>query len=132
MKEFRKLHQFNAFSCDTPKQVALAKYLPNQSAYLNLGNFLQQKRDYFRTLMQATPFECIPSHGSYFECYSYAQFSNETDMELAVRLTKEYGITTIPLSAFYKNGTDNKVLRFCFAKKESTLELAAEKLSKIK
>ena len=132
MKEFRKLHQFNAFSCNTPKQVALAKYLPNQSAYLNLGNFLQQKRDYFRTLMQATPFECIPSHGSYFECYSYAQFSNETDMELAVRLTKEYGITTIPLSAFYKNGTDNKVLRFCFAKKESTLELAAEKLSKIK
>ncbi len=132
MKEFRKLHQFNAFSCDTPKQVALAKYLPNQSAYLNLGNFLQQKRDYFRTLMQATPFECIPSHGSYFECYSYALFSNETDMELAVRLTKEYGITTIPLSAFYKNGTDNKVLRFCFAKKESTLELAAEKLSKIK
>ena len=132
MKEFRKLHQFNAFSCDTPKQVALANYLPNQSAYLNLGNFLQQKRDYFRTLMQATPFECIPSHGSYFECYSYAQFSNETDMELAVRLTKEYGITTVPLSAFYKNGTDNKVLRFCFAKKESTLELAAEKLSKIK
>jgi methionine aminotransferase len=132
MQEFRKMHQFNAFSCDTPKQVALANYLPNQSAYLNLGNFLQQKRDYFRTLMQATPFECIPSHGSYFECYSYAQFSNETDMELAVRLTKEYGITTIPLSAFYKNGTDNKVLRFCFAKKESTLELAAQKLSKIK
>lgn len=131
MKEFRKLHQFNAFSCDTPKQVALANYLPNQSAYLNLGNFLQQKRDYFRTLMQATPFECIPSHGSYFECYSYAQFSNETDMELAVRLTKEYGITTVPLSAFYKNGTDNKVLRFCFAKKESTLELAAQKLAKL-
>ena len=131
MKEFRKLHQFNAFSCDTPKQVALANYLPNQSAYLNLGNFLQQKRDYFRTLMQATPFECIPSHGSYFECYSYAQFSNETDMELAVRLTKEYGITTVPLSAFYKNGTDNKVLRFCFAKKESTLERAAEKLAKL-
>jgi methionine aminotransferase len=131
MKEFRKLHQFNAFSCDTPKQVALANYLPIQSAYLNLGNFLQQKRDYFRTLMQATPFECIPSHGSYFECYSYAQFSNETDMELAVRLTKEYGITTVPLSAFYKNGTDNKVLRFCFAKKESTLELASQKLAKL-
>jgi len=131
MKAFRKLHQFNAFSCDTPKQVALANYLPNQSAYLNLGSILQQKRDYFRTLMQATPFQCIPSHGSYFECYSYAQFSTETDTELAIRLTKEYGITTIPLSAFYKNGIDNKVLRFCFAKKESTLALASEKLAKL-
>ena len=78
--------------------------------------------------MKATPFKCIPSHGSYFECYSYADFSDESDMELAVRLTKDYGIATIPLSAFYKNGEDNKVLRFCFAKKETTLESAVEKL----
>ncbi|WP_163923530.1 aminotransferase class I/II-fold pyridoxal phosphate-dependent enzyme, partial [Raoultella planticola] len=69
MREFRKVHQFNCFSCDTPKQVALAEYLLQENAYLALGNFMQQKRDYFRRLMEATPFECIPSHGSYFECY---------------------------------------------------------------
>lgn len=129
MKEFRKVHQFNCFSCDTPKQVGIAAYIENEEAYLSLGSFLQKKRDFFRELMQTTPFQCIPSHGSYFECYSYAGFSNESDKELAIRLTKEYGIATIPVSAFYKNGEDNKVLRFCFAKKEETLVKAVEKLS---
>ena len=124
MKEFRKVHQFNCFSCDTPKQVALAEYISNEAAYLNLGKFMQQKRDHFRELMKATPFKCIPSHGSYFECYSYGHFSNEPDKDLAIRLTKEYGIATIPVSAFYKNAKDDKVLRFCFAKKEETLEKA--------
>ncbi len=128
MKEFRKVHQFNCFSCDTPKQVAIAEYMQNELAYLSLGSFLQQKRDFFRSLMKATPFTCIPSHGSYFECYSYAHFSNESDKDLAIRLTKEYGIATIPVSAFYKHGEDNKVLRFCFAKKEDTLEKAVAKL----
>jgi methionine aminotransferase len=128
MREFRKVHQFNCFSCDTPKQVALAEYLLQENAYLALGNFMQQKRDYFRRLMEATPFECIPSHGSYFECYSYGHFSNETDRDLAIRLTREYGIATIPVSAFYNNGKDDKVLRFCFAKQEGTLEKAVEKL----
>lgn len=129
MKEFRKVHQFNCFSCDTPKQVAIAEYISNKEAYLGLPAFLQQKRDYFRELMKATPFQCIPSHGSYFECYSYGHFSQETDKDLAIRLTKEYGIATIPMSAFYKHGEDNKVLRFCFAKKEETLKKAVEKLS---
>ncbi len=132
MKEFRKVHQFNCFSCDTPKQVAIAEYLQNEEAYLGLPRFLQQKRDFFRELMKATPFKCIPSHGSYFECYSYAQFSKEADKELAIRLTKEYGIATIPMSAFYKHGEDNKVLRFCFAKKEETLEKAVAKLVNMK
>ena len=131
MKEFRKVHQFNCFSCDTPKQVALAEYLQNEEAYKTLGSFIQQKRDYFRTLMQATPFKCIPSHGSYFECYSY-DFTDEADKDLAIRLTKEYGVASIPVSVFYKNGEDNKVLRFCFAKKEETLLEAAERLQKIK
>ena len=131
MKEFRKVHQFNCFTCDTPKQIALATYLSNQEAYLSLGSFMQQKRDFFRTLMKNTPFTCIPSHGSYFECYSYAGFSNETDKDLAIRLTKEYGIATIPVSAFYQNGEDNKVLRFCFAKKEATLEKAVLQLQKL-
>ncbi len=128
MKEFRKVHQFNCFCCDTPKQVGIAEYIQNEEAYLSLGGFLQKKRDFFRELMKATPFKCIPSHGSYFECYSYGHFSNEVDKDLAIRLTKEYGIATIPVSAFYKNGDDNKVLRFCFAKKEETLEKAVAKL----
>ena len=128
MKEFRKVYQFNAFCCDTPKQVGIATFIEDKNAYLSLCSFMQKKRDYFRELMKSTPFTCIPSHGSYFECYSYANFSNETDMDLAVRLTKDYGITVVPVSAFYKNGEDNKVLRFCFAKKETTLERAVEKL----
>lgn len=131
MKEFRKVHQFNCFSCDTPKQVALAEYLQNEEAYKTLGSFIQQKRDYFRTLMQATPFKCIPSHGSYFECYSY-DFTDEADKDLAIRLTKEYGVASIPVSVFYKHGEDHHVLRFCFAKKEETLLEAAERLQKVK
>lgn len=132
MKEFRKVHQFNCFCCDTPKQVAIAEYIRNEDAYLTLGSFMQQKRDFFRELMKATPFKCIPSHGSYFECYSYGHFSDEADKDFAIRLTKEYGIATIPVSAFYKNGEDNKVLRFCFAKKEETLEKAVQKLITLK
>jgi len=132
MKEYRKVHQFNCFSCDTPKQVALAEYIKNEEAYLSLGSFIQQKRDFFRELMKATAFQCIPSHGSYFECYSYGHFTDESDKALAIRLTKEYGIASIPVSAFYKNATDNKVLRFCFAKKEETLQKAVAKLIHLK
>jgi methionine aminotransferase len=128
--EFRKVHQFNSFSCNSPAQVALATYLQNENAYLNLGKEIQLKRDYFRQLMHATPFKLIPSCGSYFECYSYDHISNESDFDLAVRLTKDYGIATIPVSSFYNNKTDNKVLRFCFAKKEETLEKAVERLEK--
>jgi methionine aminotransferase len=131
MKEFRKVHQFNCFSCDTPKQVAIAEYLNNEDAYRSLPAFMQQKRDFFRGLMKDTPFKCIPSYGSYFECYSYAHFSDEADKDLAIRLTKEYGIATIPVSAFYKNGDDNKVLRFCFAKKEETLRNAISGLKNL-
>ncbi len=127
-KEFRKVHQYNAFSCHTPVQVALSQFLLEEDAYLNLGKELQQKRDYFRALMAPTPFKFIPSYGSYFEMYSYAGVSEETEKELAVRLVKENGVATIPASAFYTNGTDNKVLRFCFAKKANTLEEAAARL----
>jgi methionine aminotransferase len=132
MKEFRKVHQFNCFSCDTPKQVALAEYINNEEAYLSLAPLLQYKRDYFRELMKDTPFKCIPSHGSYFECYSYEGFSKESDKDFAIRLTKEYGVATIPVSSFYKNGKDDKVLRFCFAKKEETLYKAVEQLIRLK
>jgi methionine aminotransferase len=131
MKEFRKVHQFNCFCCNTPQQVALTTYIQNADAYLQLGTQIQAKRDYFRILMRDTPFTCIPSHGSYFECYSYANFSQVSDKELATTLTKEFGVATIPVSAFYQNGQDNKVLRFCFAKKESTLEKAVEGLKRL-
>lgn len=128
MKEFRKVHQFNCFTCDTPKQVALAEYLTHADAYLSLGKFIQQKRDYFRQLMKDTAFECIPSHGSYFECYRYQNISNMADKDFAIHLTKNFGVATIPVSSFYKHGEDNSVIRFCFAKKEATLEMAVEKL----
>jgi methionine aminotransferase len=132
MAEFRKVHQFNSFSCDTPKQIALAEYIQNENVYLSLGAFLQKKRDYFRTLMEVTPFKLIPSHGSYFECYSYDGLTDEADMDLAIRLTKDYGVATVPVSAFYKDATDNKVLRFCFAKQEATLQKAVEGLVRFK
>ncbi|WP_201767556.1 methionine aminotransferase [Sediminibacterium sp. C3] len=131
MKEFRKVHQFNCFTCPTPPQVALAEYIKNEDAYLSLGSSMQLKRDYFRVLMRDTPFTCIPSHGSYFECYSYASFSQLSDKELAIKLTKEFGVATIPVSAFYQHGQDNKVLRFCFAKSEATLEKAVQGLKRL-
>lgn len=128
MKEFRKVHQFNCFCCDTPKQVALTTFLKQKENYLQLGNFLQKKRDYFQGLMSQTKFQPLPSYGSYFQVYSYKSFSEEPEKDMAVRLTKERGVATIPVSAFYTSETNNQVLRFCFAKKESTLELAAERL----
>ncbi|MFT3932143.1 MAG: methionine aminotransferase [Chitinophagaceae bacterium] len=131
MKEFRKVHQFNCFSCHTPSQVALATFLKNKDAYLSLGDFLQQKRDYFQQLMQSTRFTPMPSYGSYFQCYQYSRISNESDKDLCMRITKEHGIATIPVSAFYKAGTDNHVIRFCFAKKKETIDKAVERLQHI-
>lgn len=131
MNEFRKVHQFNCFSCNSPMQFALADFLSNKESYLSLGDFLQNKRDYFKNLMQQTRFKPLPSHGSYFQLYSYEGMSNETENELAIRLTKECGVATIPVSAFYKNEKDDKVLRFCFAKKESTLDEAVNRLLKM-
>jgi len=131
MKEYRKVHQFNAFSCDTPKQLGIAKHMLDKEAYLILGNFYQAKRDYLRKLLASTPLKYIPSSGSYFESYSYAAISNEPDKSFAEKLVKEYGVAVIPMSAFYHNGTDNKVIRLCFAKKEATLEAAAACLQKL-
>jgi methionine transaminase len=131
MHEFRKVHQFNCFTCNSPVQVALAEYILQQDKYVELGSFLQQKRDYFATLMTQTKFTPIPSFGSYFQLYSYAAITDETEMDFAIRLTKKFGVATIPTSAFYKNKTDNKVLRFCFSKNEDTLNAAAERLYKL-
>jgi methionine aminotransferase len=132
MKEFRKIHQFNCFSCNTPLQVALSKYLALKDSYSSLGELLQQKRDYFQLLMKQTGFTPLPSYGSYFQLYEYNQISDEADSDFAIRITKQYGVACIPVSAFYKSGKDNKVVRFCFAKKKETLEQAVEKLSSIR
>lgn len=131
MKEYRKIHQFNAFTCFTPAQVALAAYVKNKEAWLSLPSFYQTKRDYFLQLMQNTKFNMLNCYGSYFAGASYINISDENEMDFAVRLTKEFGVAGIPLSSFYKNGTDNKVIRFCFGKKNETLESAVEKLMKI-
>lgn len=130
MKEFRKIHQFNAFCCFTPTQVALAEFLKNRDAYIGLSDLMQAKRDLFIDLMKATRFELLTSHGSYFIGAKYDRISDEGDRDFAVRLTKEAGVTTIPVSAFYSNGKDDKVLRFCFSKKQETLEQAVERLVK--
>lgn len=131
MKEFRKVHQFNCFCCHTPSQVALASFIRQREAYQELGPFMQQKRDYFIDLMKQTRFELLNSSGSYFITARYNNISDEGDKEFAIRLTKEKGVATIPVSAFYKDGTDNKVIRFCFAKKEGTIKAAVERLATI-
>ena len=131
MQPFRKVHQFNCFSCDTPKQVALAQYLQNREAYLQLGAFMQQKRDYLQSLMQQTRFEPLPSKGSFFQCYSYKNISDEGEAQFAQRLVKEHGVAVIPVSAFYQDSVNNNVVRFCFLKKEATLEAAVERLVRL-
>lgn len=129
--EFRKVHQFNCFSCHTPSQVALATFLRNKDSYLSLASFLQKKRDLFLQLMKDTRFTMLDSKGSYFICAQYHRISDEADKDFAIRITKEFGVAVIPVSAFYQDGTDNKVVRFCFCKKDETLELAAERLARI-
>lgn len=132
MQEFRKVHQYNSFSCHAPSQFALAEYLKNAAAYVHLGSFVQKKRDYFQQLMSSTPFKALQSKGSYFQCYSFAGLTAESDKEFAIRLTKEIGVTSIPVSAFYENEKDDKVIRFCFCKNEETLEKAVERLVKFR
>jgi methionine aminotransferase len=131
MAEFRKVHQFVVFSGNTPIQHALAEYLKNKKNYTGLGKFYQEKRDYFTKLIKNSNFKFEPASGTYFQLLRYNGMSKEKDTDFAIRLTKEFGIASIPISVFYHNAVDNKVLRFCFAKKEETLEKAAEILNKI-
>jgi methionine aminotransferase len=128
MKEFSKVHQYNSFSSNTPLQYALAAFLKNKNEYLKLGQFFQNKKDHFQKLMAETKFKPLASYGSYFQLYSYGDISSETELNFAKKLTLEAGVASIPVSAFYQNGKDNKVLRFCLAKKESTLNEAVERL----
>ena len=130
-KEFRKIHQFNVFSVNTPMQYGIVNYLSNPDTYTGLASFFQEKRDYFRTLLAETKFKLLPCHGSYFQCVSYAHLSEESDVDMAMRLVKEFGVASIPVSAFYTQNTDHRVLRFCFAKQHETLEKAVERLMKL-
>ena len=131
MKEYRKVHQFNAFGCDTPKQIAIAEYMTNKEAYLSIGAMYQEKRDYLRGLLDNTKFVRLPSSGSYFESYRYDTISDEPDTVFAERLVKDYGIAVVPMSAFYQKSTDHKVIRLCFAKVKETLDTAAACLQKV-
>jgi len=131
MLEFRKVHQFNVFSVNTPMQVGIANYLKHENIYDELSSFFQQKRDLFRSLLSQTKFKLLPCKGSYFQCVSYVNFSEEKDVDIAKRLVVEHGVASIPLSAFYTKNTDEKILRFCFAKEQNTLEKAVERLMKV-
>jgi methionine aminotransferase len=131
MAEFRKVHQFNVFTVHTPSQLALAEYMQDASRHLRLAGFYQEKRDFFRHLLAATPFKLLPCRGTYFQLASYAGISDLPDRAFAEWMTREVGVAVIPVSVFYANGRDDRVVRFCFAKQEKTLQAAAERLQKV-
>ncbi len=128
MKEFRKIHQFNVFAVNTPIQYAMSEYLDKKERYIELGTFYQQKRDKFNRLLTEIGFEISPAKGSYFQTIDFSKYTKEKDVELAERLIKEYGIASVPMSAFYHDNNKSQILRFCFAKSDETLAEAAEKL----
>jgi len=129
--EFRKIHQFLTFSTSTPAQFALSEYIKNIDRIKQLGKFYQKKRDLFLDLISGTGFKPLGCSGTYFQLLDYSDITNENDFDFAVRLTKEFKIASIPVSVFYDNKTDNKVLRFCFAKEDETLRKAAELLKSV-
>ena len=131
MKEFRKIHQFEVFSVNSFVQYAISDFLKNDRNYLEIRDFFQVKKDFFAGLMKETRFDLLTCNGSYFQSVQYSKISNEKDTDLAIRLIKEFGVAGIPVSAFYSKGTDDHVLRFCFAKKKETLEKAVENLVKV-
>ncbi|MDO9114371.1 MAG: pyridoxal phosphate-dependent aminotransferase [Polaromonas sp.] len=129
--EFRKVHQFNVFTVNTPMQYGLASYMADARPYLDLPAFYQRKRDLFRAGLAKTRFKLLPSEGSYFQCVDISQVSDLGEADFCKWLTTEIGVAAIPLSAFYGNGFDQRVVRFCFAKKDETLNSALERLAKL-
>jgi methionine aminotransferase len=129
--EFRKVHQFNVFTVNTPMQFGLARYMADPQPYLQLPAFYQRKRDLFREGLARTRFELLPSEGTYFQCVDISQVSDLEEGEFCKWLTAEIGVAAIPLSAFYGGGFDQRVVRFCFAKKDETLRAALERLAKL-
>ncbi|MEX1240012.1 MAG: methionine aminotransferase [Cyclobacteriaceae bacterium] len=130
-REVRKTHQFIVYSVNTPIQYALSEYLKDSDNYAKLGKFYQQKRDFFLGQMTSSSFKPLKTEGSYFQVFSYKHLSDKPDIEMAEEMTKKHKVACIPVSVFYKDRTDNRLLRFCFAKKQETLEKAAAILKKV-
>ncbi|MPW19975.1 aminotransferase class I/II-fold pyridoxal phosphate-dependent enzyme [Paraburkholderia sp. CNPSo 3157] len=131
MAEFRKVHQFNVFTVNTPMQLGLAHYMQDPAPYLNLPAFYQKKRDFFRAGLENTRFKLLPCTGTYFQCVDYSAISDTSEAEFAQWLTSEIGVAAIPVSAFYREPHESGVVRFCFAKKEATLATALERLARL-
>ena len=131
MAEFRKVHQFNVFTVNTPVQHGLARHMADATPYLELPAFYQRKRDLFRAGLAATQFKLLPSEGSYFQCVDISGVSDLSEADFCLWLTKEIGVAAIPLSAFYGDGFDQRVVRFCFAKKDETLHAALARLVRL-
>ena len=129
--EFRKVHQFNVFTVNTPVQHGLTSYMADPKPYLELPAFYQRKRDLFRAGLGHTKFRILPSEGTYFQCVDIAEVSNQSEADFCKWLTSEIGVAAIPLSAFYGDGFDQRVIRFCFAKQDETLNLALQRLAKV-
>lgn len=130
--EIRRVHQFTVFTVNSPVQHALAEFLLEPARYETLPAFFAAKRDLLRGALAATPLELLPCRGSYFLLARYRRVSDEPAQEFAQRLVREFGVATIPLSAFYQDGTDHRVIRFCFAKREQTLLAAAERMQRLR
>ncbi|WP_019451729.1 pyridoxal phosphate-dependent aminotransferase [Cupriavidus sp. BIS7] len=129
--EFRKVHQFNVFTVNTPMQYGLAEYLADPAPYMNLPAFYQAKRDYFRAGLANTRFKLLPSDGTYFQCVDYSAISDMSEADFSMWLTREIGVAAIPVSAFYSSPRESGLVRFCYAKKEETLKQALERLAKL-
>lgn len=128
MEEFSKVHQYNVFCSFSPVQYALADFMKLKEHYLSLGNFYQKRRDKLSILLEQSGLKPLPSHGSFFQLFDYSGLSGKADMEFAIELTEKAGVSAIPISPFYSTLPGLKVLRFCFAKNESTLEEAGKRL----
>lgn len=126
--EFRKIHQFNVFSGNHPMQAAFADYLTEKTVYKGLQMFYQNKRDFFRKAMEGARLKPLPCAGTYFQLYDYSGISDEPDLDFCKRVTREYGVAAIPVSAFFSNKRDDRVIRLCFAKTEDVLLEAAQRL----
>jgi methionine aminotransferase len=129
--EFRKVHQFNVFTVNTPVQHALARYMANPAPYQDLAAFYQRKRDLFRAGLATSRLRLLPCEGTYFQSVDYSAVSALPESEFCQWLTREVGVAAIPLSAFYEGGFEQGLARLCFAKKDETLQLALQRLARL-
>jgi len=130
--EIRRVHQFTVFTVNSAVQHGLAEFLGDPARYEGLPAFFTAKRDLLRAALAETPLDLLPCRGSYFQLATYTRISSEPAVDFAQRLVRDHGVATIPLSAFYQDGTDHRVIRFCFAKRDATIHAAAERLRKLK